>query len=58
VGLVPAVKKLSSSAIDAGENNVEASKLLLYDTKNKYTLLSTCFKFLEIFKCIQEAQQL
>lgn len=33
MGLVPAVKKLSSNAIDAGENSVEVSKLLLYDKR-------------------------
>jgi len=52
VGLVPAVKKLSSSAIDAGENSVEVSKLLLYNTRNKYYPYYHryyCFKFLKIY---------
>lgn len=53
MGLVPAVKKLSSNAIDAGENNVEVSKLLLYDKREisiyYYASVSNFSRFMSAF---------
>lgn len=53
MGLVPAVKKLSSNTIDAGEKSVEVSKLLLYDERETsiyyYPSVSNFSRFISAF---------